>query len=323
MQIAFVGKGGSGKTTLCTLFIRSLLATGKQVLALDADINMHLAQALGVPGTSSKALSSPDNAVFVREYLRGTNPRIPSAEAFLKTTPPGRGSRSVRVEGAHPIILALGTAFDSNGWLLHVGTYEKEDIGTSCYHGNLSVAENLLSHAVTDAEHWVVTDMVAGTDAFSNTLHAQFDHIFLVVEPTPEGVGVFRQYKELAMEAQVWDRISVIGNKIETPEDAAYLKQHVGDALVACVPALRAIRSARQNDELLFPEALGLSGLYADLIARVAATATHKDSKLPRLYELHRAYASQPYAQKMFGDLVGQIDDAFSYDSFAPYYATR
>lgn len=42
MRIAFVGKGGSGKTTLSSLFIRHLAATGAPVVAVDADINQHL-----------------------------------------------------------------------------------------------------------------------------------------------------------------------------------------------------------------------------------------------------------------------------------------
>ncbi len=48
MKIAFVGKGGSGKTTLSSLFIRHLAATGRPVVAVDADINQHLGPALGL-----------------------------------------------------------------------------------------------------------------------------------------------------------------------------------------------------------------------------------------------------------------------------------
>jgi CO dehydrogenase maturation factor len=47
MKIAFAGKGGSGKTTLSALFVRHLTARGLPVVAIDADINQHLAEALG------------------------------------------------------------------------------------------------------------------------------------------------------------------------------------------------------------------------------------------------------------------------------------
>ena len=47
MKVAFVGKGGSGKTTLSALFVRHLAGQGLPVMAVDADINQHLAEALG------------------------------------------------------------------------------------------------------------------------------------------------------------------------------------------------------------------------------------------------------------------------------------
>ncbi len=43
MKIAFAGKGGSGKTTLSSLFVRHLAGQGLPVVAVDADINQHLA----------------------------------------------------------------------------------------------------------------------------------------------------------------------------------------------------------------------------------------------------------------------------------------
>ena len=48
MRIAFCGKGGSGKTSIASLFIRYLVATGEQVLAIDGDINQHLSTAIGL-----------------------------------------------------------------------------------------------------------------------------------------------------------------------------------------------------------------------------------------------------------------------------------
>jgi hypothetical protein len=41
----------------------------------------------------SEVLTSPELLAWLKEHLRGTNPRIPSATAMIKTTPPGRGSR--------------------------------------------------------------------------------------------------------------------------------------------------------------------------------------------------------------------------------------
>jgi CO dehydrogenase maturation factor len=58
MRIAFVGKGGSGKTTSAAMFSRYLAAQDVPVLAIDADINQHLAKALGHDGPPPRPLGA-------------------------------------------------------------------------------------------------------------------------------------------------------------------------------------------------------------------------------------------------------------------------
>ena len=48
MKIAVSGKGGVGKTTFSSFLIKALAESGKKVLAIDADPDANLAQALGV-----------------------------------------------------------------------------------------------------------------------------------------------------------------------------------------------------------------------------------------------------------------------------------
>src|SRR5258708_21114142 len=99
VKIAFAGKGGSGKTTLSSMFTRHLAAQGLPVVAIDADINQHLAEALG----ASEPPPLGAHLTEIKEYLRGTNPRITSAASMVKTTPPGRGSRLLRHAGPDPV----------------------------------------------------------------------------------------------------------------------------------------------------------------------------------------------------------------------------
>ena len=50
LRLAVAGKGGTGKTTFATFIVRYLLAKGKTpVLAVDADPNSNLSEALGMP----------------------------------------------------------------------------------------------------------------------------------------------------------------------------------------------------------------------------------------------------------------------------------
>ena len=48
MKLAISGKGGVGKTTFASFLVRSLADSGRKVLAIDADPDANLAQALGV-----------------------------------------------------------------------------------------------------------------------------------------------------------------------------------------------------------------------------------------------------------------------------------
>ena len=53
-MIAFAGKGGVGKTTLCGLLIQYLCETGKKpILAVDADANSNLNEVLGVEASET------------------------------------------------------------------------------------------------------------------------------------------------------------------------------------------------------------------------------------------------------------------------------
>jgi CO dehydrogenase maturation factor len=60
VKIAFAGKGGSGKTTLSSLYVRHLAAQGLPVVAADADINQDLAEALGARKLQVRDCNTPD-----------------------------------------------------------------------------------------------------------------------------------------------------------------------------------------------------------------------------------------------------------------------
>src|SRR5580700_7310854 len=241
MKIAFAGKGGSGKTTLSSLFTRHLAAQGLPVVAIDADINQHLAEALG----ASEPPPMGGHLTLIKEYLRGTNPRISSAAAMVKTTPPGRGSRLLRHGGPDPVH-ELGVDTPCGARLLATGPFDEDDLGVACYHSKTGAVELYLNHLVDGPGEYVVVDCTAGADSFASGLFTRFDLTVLVAEPTRKGLSVYRQWQGYAAGYDV--AVVLAGNKVQTDEDVAFLRQHTGDDLITWFgyePAVRAMEQGR------------------------------------------------------------------------------
>ncbi|MFJ4200558.1 ATP-binding protein [Streptomyces sviceus] len=311
MRIAFVGKGGSGKTTLSALFSRHLARSGAPVLAVDGDINQHLAEALGHDG--DETLDAPPlgaHMAAIKDFLRGTNPRIASREAMIKTTPPGRGSRLLRLLGDDELhtrhVRRVGDVP-----LMVTGEFEESDLGVACYHSKLGGVELYLNHLVDGPGEYVVVDMTAGADAFASGLFTRFDLTFLVAEPTRKGVSVYRQYRDHAREFGI--RVAVIGNKVTGEDDLLFLKEHVGDDLVTHLvlsPWVRAAEQGRPEGDL---ESLEPHNRHALSILRETVDAHPRD--WPALHrhavEFHLRNAGS-WANEATGlDLTSQVDPDF------------
>lgn len=325
MKIAFVGKGGSGKTTLAAAFCRFLQSKNTlPLLAIDADINMHLGPLLGFASRDDLHISHPETVSCIKTWLRGSNPLIKDLVHFRKTTPPSIGSNLIIINDQDNALLSRFGVRDGNLRLLTVGTYDAESIGTSCYHNDLAILENILSHLVDD-DGVAIVDMVAGVDAFANTLHAQFDLLVLVVEPTKRGVEVFRQYAELARHAGIGDRLIVIGNKIRNEHDRSFLSHAIPSEFLYGFfeesPYLRQIEQDGSPMDIveLEPQNTELLSRIADRLSRVPR---NHNERLKKLCELHRKYVAQGFITERFGDLSTQIDESFDLAAYIQNYGS-
>jgi CO dehydrogenase maturation factor len=320
MRIAFVGKGGSGKTTLSALFSLFIKEKNIPLLVIDADINMHLPELLGIQEAFPKEMyiSHPDVVREIKTHLKGNNTRIKELSHFRKTTPPTKESNLVHISYPNDKIINLFSKRNGTLPLIIVGTYTTEDIGASCYHNNLSIFENILSH-IADKNEVVVTDMVAGVDAFANTLHAQFDLLVLVVEPTKRGIEVFEQYKELGINAGIYEHLCVVGNKVRNKSDREFIEQHIPkEKLLGFLNESEYLRTKDQEGgqldiTKLEPENIDLLEI---IFEKLNNSSSNNQERLHKLWDLHRKYVSQDFIKERFGDLIDQIDESFNFNDY-------
>ena len=154
---------------------------------MDADINQHLGAALGYRRRA--AAGAGRRLGWLKEHLRGTNPRLPRADEMIKTTPPGLGSRLVDLGADDAVLRRFAVATPDGVRLLVAGAFaarRRRRRATTPRPAPWSCTSTTSSTGPAI----VVADMTAGADAFASGLFTRFDLTVLVSEPTRRGVGV-------------------------------------------------------------------------------------------------------------------------------------
>ena len=210
MKIAVSGKGGVGKTTFASFLIRALALSGKKVLAIDADPDANLAQALGVKG-AEKIVPISQMKELIEER---TEAKIGSMGAFFKLNPkvddlPER--LSVEVNGAKVMVM---------------GGIKKGGSGCICPESTL--LKTLVSHIVLARDEAVVLDMEAGLEHLGRATAMSVDELVVVVEPGRRSVETAFQIRKLAKDIGV-KKLSFVGNKIRSEKDRDFLIEQMPD----------------------------------------------------------------------------------------------
>jgi len=168
--LAIAGKGGTGKTTLAALLIRHLIRVRKgPVLAVDADPNANLNEALGVKidDTIAEMLSRVNND--------------------LEPLPAGMTKDQYIILRVHQS-LTEGENFD----LLAMGGPE----GPGCYCFVNNILKGYLCQ-LSKSYSYVVMDNEAGMEHLSRRTTSNVDILLITSDPSVRGVRSARRIKQL------------------------------------------------------------------------------------------------------------------------------
>jgi CO dehydrogenase maturation factor len=174
--IAIAGKGGTGKTTIAGLIIRYLRRNGNTpILAVDADPDSNLPQAIGLGGEKSIGTIGRARQDFFAS--KGTVPAGVPKEAYLELR-----LNEVLVESADIDLLVMG---------------RPEGAGCYCYINNVlrSFLESLGRNYP-----YVVIDNEAGLEHLSRRTAQRVDYLIVVSDYSMNGLRAAGRIRELSEE---------------------------------------------------------------------------------------------------------------------------
>ena len=198
--IAVAGKGGVGKTSISSAFVRLLTETypDARILAIDADPAVGLSTALGV-----EVRQTLDD--IRKSIIASVEDGAPREAIELLSEARYRIFETMVEENAFSF-LAIGRP-ESAGCYCKVNAYLKEVI-------------NLLSRDFD----YVVIDGEAGIEQINRRVMEKVTHLVLITDPSRKGTQVIDTIKKVADELVMYDRCGAIVNRVTDPTLVPYIR---------------------------------------------------------------------------------------------------
>lgn len=212
MKIAVSGKGGVGKTTISSMLALALGERGRRVLAIDADPNGSLAEAMGYdPEVSGRMVPLCEQKALVEERT-GAKPGDMGGYFVLNPKVDDLIEKfSVEVHGVQTMVM---------GGL-------KEAL-SGCYCSENALLRSFLRHLMVERDEWVVLDMEAGFEHLTRGTAQSVDLLLIVVEPGSRSITTARKLRTLASQAGI-PRIGFIANKLLDKRQVAVICNQLGE----------------------------------------------------------------------------------------------
>ncbi len=212
--IAISGKGGVGKTTIAGLLVIRLIARGcKPVLAIDADPNTCLDEALGVH--LQKTIGG------VREEAREIA---------------GKGMASGISKQELLTLKIAESIVEANGFDL-IAMGRPEGPGCYCYANN--VLKSVI-HEISSSYPYVVLDNEAGLENLSRRIVQKLEILIMVADPSKSGLDTVKRLHALTKEMDIrYNRLVIIVNRLRNNKPREYaseLKRITGAEIIVGLP---------------------------------------------------------------------------------------
>jgi len=213
-RVVITGKGGVGKTSLTALLARLLARDAYRVLALDADPQMNLPYALGLPDDRARTLVPlSQNPDYVEEKT-GTRPGA-GWGLFFRLNP-----------DVADVVERFGVVAPDGVRLLVMGNTVQPAAGCLCPENSLLAAvANAVSLRRGEA---ILLDTQAGIEHFGRALAQGFRHAVVVTDPTFNGVQVALHAARLAQKLQI-PAIHLAVNRVRNDGDMDRVSQILED----------------------------------------------------------------------------------------------
>jgi CO dehydrogenase maturation factor len=256
MKLAITGKGGVGKTTVAALLAYVFSQRGSSVLAIDADPATGLAAACGVPAEIAAGIvpvAEMEDLIYER-----TGARKGETGGFFKLNP--------RVDD-----IPDSFAVSRDGIrILTMGTVKSG--GSGCMCPESALLRSLVTHLLLQSDEVLILDMEAGVEHLGRGTAGSVDAFIVVVEPGRRSIQTARAIEVLAHDLGI-ERIFVVGNKLMSAEDEAFLTEHLGGfEILGFLPSdQKAIESDRRG-EAVFALAGGLVERASQIVDRLTAS---------------------------------------------------
>lgn len=246
MKIAISGKGGVGKSTITAGLALTIARRGGNVLAVDADPDANLADALGIPRAAQESILT-----------------IARQRELVEERTGARAGEYGQIFKLNPTVsdIADTYAYKHRGVsLLVLGAVKGGGAGCACPESSLLRA--LVQDLILRRDETLLMDMEAGIEHLGRATVRGVNALVTVVEPGQRSIATVERIRSMATEIGL-TRIAVVLNKVRSDDDERYLRESLpGYDIAASFPF---------SDRLLASDRDGVSvidGMDEDLRGR-------------------------------------------------------